>query len=239
MKVAALSLVAGLGGTLILAGPAPAGFTGIKVVSKPNAFGLLVCNVFASFDRPGEDQFRSAGGTPNSPMDIHVVGGTFYQHPFGTDTPPAAPLLVNPSLAFDTFVTIGVKAVGIPGGQFPDNLELTPGWPGFGPSSLGGTALAWQVMANDPQANPFNPDYVNGNGQVLISQFSTADGTGITGMFKILAISNGTTMQFNVTFFHVPGPGAMALLATSALWWRPRPRRRPDRRTTRAAPSRS
>jgi hypothetical protein len=178
----------------------------------------FVCNVFATFDRPGQDRFLSAAGTPNSPMDIHVVGGTFFQAPpfcDGDTAPGAALVALVPSLAFDTFVTIGAKSIG-PGGQPAPQLSLTPGWPGFGPSSLVGENLGWANTPNDPNTDPFNPNFVNGNGQVLIGQFAANDGFGIVGMFRILVVSNGVSTQMNVSFFHVPGPGAMALVGAAA-----------------------
>ena len=53
-------------------------------------------------------------GTGNNPMLIEVIGGTFYNHPSGTDRPPLTSLVnAFPSLAFDSFITMGVKAVGL------------------------------------------------------------------------------------------------------------------------------
>jgi hypothetical protein len=225
MKTKALSVLAGVAAPMIIAGTADAGFVGIKVVGKPAIIGgapALVCNVFATFNRPGQDRFLSAAGTPNSPMDIHVVGGTFYQNAFGNDLPPNAALFpVFPSAAFDTFVTIGAKSSA----QGAPPLTLTPGWTGFGPSSIGGTNLGWANTPADPNTDPFNPQFVNGNGQVLIGQFTTTNGTGISGMFRVLVVSNGVSTQLNVSFFHVPSPGALALLGAAGLIGRGRRRR--------------
>ncbi len=222
MKAHRLAMLAGA--PLLMAGSADAGFTGIKAVVKvvppgvPGVEGALVCNVLATFDRPGQDRFLAAAGTPNYPMDIHVLGGTFYQHPFGSDTAPLGGLLaVFPSLAFDSFVSIGAKAIGPPPYQSPAPLKLTPGWPGFGPGPLTGTNLGWANTPADPNTDPFNPDFYLGNGQVLIGQFTTLDGTGIVGMFRILVVSNDVATQLNVSFFHVPGPGAPLLLVTCLL----------------------
>ncbi len=219
MKSKTLAL-SGAGAILIASGPACGGFVGLEVVSKPNPFGLLVCNVFAVFDRPGQDLFLSAAGTPNDVVNIQVIGGAFYQHQFGGDTAPLA-LLVGefPSLAFDSFVTIGVKSVG-PGGQPDDDLVLSPGWPGFAPSSLGfpPTDVGWSVTPSAPQADPFNPNYYAGNGHVLIGQFSTADGTGIIGMFRVLVVSSNVSTQISMGFSHfIPGPGALALMGAACL----------------------
>ena len=228
MRTKTLPVLAGVALPMIIVGPAYAGFLGLTTVVKevpagtPNVEGALVVNVFATFNRPGSDLFISAAGTASSPMDIHVVGGTFYQHAFGSDKAPSAALVaVFPDLAFDSFVTIGVKKVGAPGGQSPDALVLSPGWPGFGAGALGGTNLGWAVTPNDLQSDPFNPNYISGNGQVLIGQFTTVFNpniSGVSGMFRILVRSNNVATQLNVSFLHpIPAPGALALLGTAGL----------------------
>ncbi len=226
MRGKAAPVLAGVGAPLILAGTADAGFVGIEVIQKPAVIegqAALVCNVFATFDRPGQDLFNAVFGRGSGPLEIHVIGGTFYQHQFGGDTAPNAALIpFFPSLAFDTFVTVGVKQVGSapgvpPGSQFPDGLDLSPGWPGFGPSSLSGTSIYWAVLPDDPQSDPFNPDYVGGNGQLLIGQFTTLNGFAIEGMFRISVTSNNVFTLLNVNFFHVASPGALALFGAAGL----------------------
>ncbi len=219
MRTSTLSLLPGTAAVLIAGGRACGGFVGVEVMSKPNTFGLLVCNVFAVFDQPGQDLFLAAGGKPTQPVDIRVIGGTFYQHPLGDDQAPSAALVsAFPSLAYDTFVTIGVKTVG-PGGQPEDDLVLTPGWPGFGPSSLSEPPeLGWAVTPNDPQADPFNPNFNAGNGHVLIGQYATADGVGIVGRFRTLVVSSGIPTQITMEFSHfIPGPGAAVLMGAVGL----------------------
>ncbi len=238
MKVSRLAVLSGAALPLVFSGPTPGGFVGIKVVLKtaniPGAPNAIVVNVFATFDRPGTDRFLSAAGTPASPMDIHFIGGgTFYQNQFGTDTAPNAVLLpIFPSLAFDTFVTIGQKSTAQPAPP----LTLTPGWPGFGPSFLGGNNLGWANTPADPNTDPFNPLFINGNGQVLIGQFSTLNTGGlatslpISGMFRILVVSNGVSTQINVSFSGAPAaPGALPLLSAAGLILTKRRRRRGGR----------
>ena len=149
MKAKTLSLLAGTAVPLILTGSVQAGFTGIKVVSKPNAFGLLVCNVYAEYDRPGEDFHRAVAGTANSPLLIQIEGGgTFYNHSFGSNTAPNAALIAAfPQLAFDTFVTIGAKE-STP--TLPDATLLTPGFPPLTGTSLSigpGPSALWLLGA--------------------------------------------------------------------------------------------
>ncbi len=202
MKIQTMAVLAGVTAPLILSGSASGGFVGITTASKPNPFGLFTVNVYAIFDRPGEDHMILVAGTPQNPLTIQVNGGTFYQHAFGTDTPPCRCLLAEfPSLAYDTFVTIGKKH------DNGDNLFLVAGWPGFRANELQFTDGGWLVTPNDPQGNPF--DAVNsfpGNGQILIGQFSTANGTSIQGTMLLQVITNGVTELSVVSFQHMLDP---------------------------------
>ena len=200
MNARTYAIAVGVGAPLILAGSIHAGFTGISAVSKPNPFGLSVVNLYAEFDRPGEDLMLAVAGTQGNPLFIEVVGGTFYQHPVGTDRPPNAQLVdVFPSLAFDTFVSIGVASAGI-GGQPEDWMVLGAGWPGFGASTLHFTNNLWVVTPDNAQADPFNADFVAGDGRVLIGQFSTEVGTAVEGTMLLAYFSNGIEQQQIVNF---------------------------------------
>jgi len=221
MKVTTLRTLVGLTTPLILTGSVQAGFLGISTVSKPNEFGLLVCNVYAEFDRPGQDHMEFVYGSTSFPLLIEVIGGTFYQHAFGSDQAPGTALInAFPSLAYDTFVTIAVKAVG-PGGQPDDGLVLNIGWPGFGESSLEFTNGGYGIVPG-PQSDPFNPLYFAGDGRVLIAQYSTADGSAIQGTMVLSYVSNGIAIDSAVSFYHVPGPGSLWLLGAAGLLGRRR-----------------
>ena len=63
----------------------------------------------------------------------------------------------------------------------------------------------------------FNPDYAAGNGQILLGQFSTADGTGISGAMLLRVVSNGVSSVHYVSFYHVPAPGALWLFGAMGL----------------------
>lgn len=219
MKTKTLLLLAGVSAPLILTGTSHGGFLGIKAVGKDNPFGLLVCNVYAIFDRPGEDHMLAVAGTANTPLQVDVFGGVFYNHPFGGNTAPSDFLVQQfPSLAFDSFVTIGVKSVGAPNGQPVNNTVLTPGYPPIEGNQKFSTSSGWAVTPADAQGDPF--DTVNsypGTGQILIAQFSTADGFAIGGQFLLHVISNGKSLQVPVSFFHVPSPGVLPLLGVAGL----------------------
>ena len=218
MKANTLRMLVGVAAPLILTGSVQAGFVGIKVVSKPNEFGLLVCNLYAEFDRPGEDFFLKVAGTANSPLLIEVIGGTFYNHAFGgasNHAPSTALVAAFPSLAYDSFVTINAKVTSA---AFPDATVMTPGLPLVEGTSFATTIAGWAITPIDPQGDPFNSDYGGpGNGQALFGQFATADGSAIQGTMLIGGVSNGVVMQWVVSFYHVPGPGALWLLGAACL----------------------
>ena len=216
MKIKTLAVAAGVSAPLILSGSVSAGFVGIKTTSKPNDFGLLVVNVYAVFDSPGEDGMVAVAGTPNNPLTIVVEGGVFYNSPFGNDQAPCGCLFgVFPSLAFDTFVSIGKKT------SAGDTTLISPGWPAAGITGSVFTtdASGWVVTPLAAQGNPFDPaNSFPGNGQILLAQFSTANGTEIHGTFLLKFTSNGIPGQAAVVgWTSVPAPGALALLGAAGL----------------------
>ncbi|MHC4304151.1 MAG: hypothetical protein ACYSW2_06615 [Planctomycetota bacterium] len=193
MKVKTLAMAAGVCVPLILTGSSNAGFVGVTALAKPNEFGIFAVNVYAEFDNQGNDAMLGVAGTFGAPLAIFVVGGTFWNHPtFGGDlAPPAFAVDIYPSLAFDTFVTIGVKKVG-GDGQPVDETELINY-----PIPIAGTSTqtnngGWAVIGFPPQGNPFDPiNSFPGNGSILIGQFSTTDGIGIEGTFLLQYRSDG------------------------------------------------
>ena len=211
MKVRTLALAAGLSAPLVLAGSASAGFTGLSTVSKPNEFGIFVCNVYAEFDNT-EDHLQAVFGQPENPSFINVIDGTFFLHPFHSFGAPN-PLLfeVFPELRYDTFFTIGVKSFnpqdpGNPEGQPADNLVFSAGFPLFGESSIDLCQLGcagYFVVTGEPQGSPFNPDFVAGDGRLLIGQFSTEDGIGIEGQLNLQFVSGRNLEVVVATFQHM------------------------------------
>jgi hypothetical protein len=207
-----LAVLAGLGGTLLAAPGAAAEFTGLSFESKPNEYGIKVCHVYANFDQPGEDHFTAVAGSPQMPAFINVIKGTFFQHQSGTSMPPYPQLFeFAPDLRYDTFVTVGVKSFnpgnpGVPEGQLANNLVLTR-FPPFEPGTLEltygtlGAGSAWAVVPGEPQGDPFNPDFVAGDGRVLIAQLATVDGAGFEGTLNLCFQDCGNDATVSFTFF--------------------------------------
>jgi uncharacterized protein (TIGR03382 family) len=230
MKTKSLALVGGCCAPLLVAATASAAFTGLSTETRSNAFGIDVIGVYANFDAVG-DSLTIVAGTPLNPLSINVVGGTFYQHTAGSDRAPIdAAVGVFPSLAYDTFVTIGVSLVdpdGNDGGQPLDLMFLSPTWSGFGPSSLFSVNDFWSAPPAPigQQGNPFNPGFDAGDGRTLIGQFATTDGSGFEGSMLLQGTSGGVPFQTVANFSHtIPTPGALALIGVAGLATRRRRR---------------
>ncbi len=220
MKTKTMMVLAGLGGPLILAGSTQAAFSGVTWVLKPNATALTY-NIYATFDsdRVGDFIFAVAG-TPLNPLNINCRGGTFYQNEFGSDVAPnPAFIAIFPSLAFDTFVTIGRKTGPQPN---PDSTSLAPDWPGFGPDRLTTAGSGWFIVPANPQGEPTPQGLPNANNQVLLAQLSTTNGIGFFGTILVSGFNapGGAENSFQtvVSFdTQVPAPGALALLGAAGL----------------------
>ena len=201
-----LGLTAGVG-SLILAGSASADFQGISWTSTSSAYGdtyLIYVDVEAG------DQLNAVYGDDVNSLSIDSNGG-FYQNGFGaagsTGINPAL-LPVFPSLAYDSWVTIGLHdQVG--------NAMLNIGidWTGF---DAGGAIWtdngSWFATPDDAQVYEIG-------GQVLIGQFTVAAGEGVSGTINMQGKNGDGTnwVATDVYFNTVPAPGALALLGLAGL----------------------
>jgi hypothetical protein len=213
MKLRTLALAAGISAPLITPAPADAGFVGIYTVTKPNPYNLMTVNVYAEFDNPGADQMQSVAGTPEHPMNITAVGGSFYNHTFGSDQAPMAALVAAfPELAFDSFFTIGRKVIDPPGADLNQlNLVNMPPLDGSLVHAINGS---WGLVPpTSTQGDPFDPvNSFPGNGSVLIAQFSM-DLTdvdldqpyGIQGSFIVCYTADGGVWCSYVSFESIEG----------------------------------
>ena len=219
--------IAALGGVMFIAAGANAAFVGVgwSEVDNTNAGAESIdrtIDVWAEFDH-SLDELNAVAGTVLNRLSISVIGGTFYQQAFGTDNAPGSALVAAfPSLAFDTFVTIGALVDD-------SATTLTPGWPGFGASELGGS----QDLNNDGQADgdnmvwsvtPETPQGIAGNSagnRVVLARLSAnafgPAGVDFEGSFSIQGFADGNLLAEDVAFSTVPAPGALALLGLAGL----------------------
>ena len=169
---------------------AAADFIGISTEIMPGdgVNADLVVNLFADFDEceGGSQGVFALGGIPGLELNVAVNGGTFYSNPLNTNNagrtaPPQEVVDLFPSVAFDSFVTIGLKTVPAGG---TDATGVTPGFPTEdGIPTQGGVwsetrfqldDAAWFVTPDDRQAYPGQAD--NPPDRVIVAQFSIAAG---------------------------------------------------------------
>jgi len=192
----------------LLAGTASADFTGISWDSSDSAYGTTYL-IYA--DVGADDQLNAVYGDDAIALSISAVNGAFYQNAFGaavsTGINPAL-LPVFPSLAYDSFVTIGLLDqvgnamlnIGIDFAAFEAGGEIT--------TDNG----SWFATPDDAQV------YAVG-GRVLIGQFTVDAGDGVQGTINLQG-KNGAGVNWSATdvyFNTVPAPGALALLGLAGL----------------------
>jgi hypothetical protein len=194
MKTTTIGLLAGLGG---LSGVSTAcgDFDGINVAVVDNVFGISTWRLSARFSDP-EDRLIAVEGISAWPLDLRLEEGTFYQHEQGSDLPPLEQDIArSPSLAFDTFVSIGRLTQDV---QDADATQLSNSWTGFGKCRLQGTDIGWSVPPDDNQGAPVF-------GSVFFAQISRQSGFVDWIQVKLRYISGGTEREALVTWT-LPSP---------------------------------
>ena len=204
-----LKLSSLMAGTLILAGTASAGFTGMSFDEVENGMaGFTTYRAYAGVTAGG--QVDAVYGDEACALLV-TSGGGFYQNGFGGyGTPSAALFGFFPSLEWDSFVTIGLTDdagdamldIGIDWADFEAGGDI---------ATSNGT---WFATPSDAQVLEIG-------GRVLIGQFTVADGDHVYGSMNFQG-KNADLSNWNadcVTFDSaaIPAPGALALLGLAGI----------------------
>ena len=221
MKTKTLAIMAGLGGSLLLAGTADAAYTGLS----GEQFGVNVMidgtewqvwRVYANVDNP-LDAIQAISGNAVNPIVIQTNMGSFYQNKvFGVQhniEEPVGFLAADPNLAFDTFVTIGTPVLVPEDGMGNGGPTQLQGFatPGFAAGSLMITNGAWfRTPGNN--LTIAGPDL-----RVLIGQFTFERGATVDGVVRVAGNFDGESTQFIGQTFFLPAPGALALLGLAGI----------------------
>ena len=203
MNYAKMSLLASGVGTLFVAASAQAGYTGMHAESDGgNAYGTT-WRIYADMDAGSRLDAVYGNST-----HVLSIDGSFYQNSYGGNTQASinpAFVAVFPSLAFDSWVTVGDV-------YWTDNAVATIGIDFTGFAAGGGITTsngAWYVTPDDSQGD-------EAGGSVLIGQFTTLDGSMPTGQVSLQGSSaDGSTWVAEGVW--VPAPGALALLGLAGL----------------------
>ena len=205
-----LGLTAGVG-SLVLAGTATADFQSLTLEEVDNG-GLVAgttYDLYANVDAGGRVDAVYGDGT--NLLSIGVNGGSFVQNAFGGNTSMdinAAFLPLFPSLAYDSFVTIGLLDST---GNALNNIGID-----FSGFAAGGAISTdngtWFVTPDDSQGD-------ESGGRVLLGRF-TIDGGTLEGSINLQGRdSSSTVWNANGIAFSsvIPAPGAIALLGLAGL----------------------
>ena len=170
---------------------------------------LFVINVYVRFTE-ADDRFLHIGFT-----QIYTQNGSnFYQHPLGGNTAPNDALVsLFPSVAFDTFVTFGVKT-----NDGSDTTATTPDF-SMGLNKISGGWYANPESGQGEAGNyPLNPD---GTYWILFAQLTIDNkpGNWLAGsMLVFWQESPGAPLSHNEAIFpNIPSPGVLALLGLAGL----------------------
>ena len=193
--------------SLFAIGTASADFTGMQYEAVENGMsGLTTYRVYAGVDAGGE--LDAVYGDESNILSVSSDSG-FSQNMFGSwGTPNAALFAVFPSLAFDSFVTIGLLddandamlSIGIDYTDFEAGGDI---------STDNGT---WFVTPADAQASEVG-------GRVLVGQFTVGDSDHVFGSMNFQgATAGGVVWNADGELFDTaPAPGALALLGLAGI----------------------
>ena len=195
---------------IVAASPATvmADFNGISYTESTSEYGVTY-QIFVDVD--AGDQLNAVYGDSENGLSIST-DGMFYQNAFGQATvagmnPAFFPIF--PSLMYDSFVTIGLETnVG------NNMLDIGIDWSGFeAGGSISTDNGSWFATPDDAQVNEVN-------GQVLIGQFTIADGGVLSGQVNLQG-KNADGSNWSAAAVAIggviPAPGAIALLGLAGI----------------------
>ena len=203
MQRSALVSIAGIALASAVASAGPAGFGALSFVEVDNGgvsdgTGANLAS-FRTFDLFWENTSGDTalvngvnmGFAPNPALDnyfLRVIGGTVFNHAFGSDVPPNPGLFpAFPALEFDTYLMLGDATIAV----VPDSVDLTG-------ASNGEIRGVWFTQ----------PPLAVANGESLrLLRLTVSDSTeDIRGRIQI-GFTDG------VRDFFIPAPGAAGVLA--------------------------
>ena len=204
-----LKLSSLMAGTLILAGTASAGFTGMSFDTVENGMaGFTTYRAYAGVTAGG--QVDAVYGDDANALLV-TSGGGFYQNQFGGyGTPSAALFGFFPSLEWDSFVTIGLT-----NDAGDAMLDIGIDWTGFATGGDIATSNGtWFATPSDAQVMEIG-------GRVLVGQFTVADGDHVFGSMnfqgKDADLTNWNADGVAFDSAPIPAPGAIALLGLAGI----------------------
>ena len=203
-----IGLTAGIG-SLVLAGTASAGFTGLQYEDvENNMAGYTTWRIYAGTDGEVDAVYGNGENTLTVNSDSGFWNGT------GTTGTAAgnnnAFWAVFPSNEFDSMVTIGMTHTNSGGTMSDIGIDFTAFNAGGNISTDNGS---WYSTPDQPNVHEVG-------GRVLIMQLTVADDDHAFGTVSIQGKDADASTNWNadgVDFDTIPAPGALALLGLAGL----------------------
>jgi hypothetical protein len=208
-KTLSLTIAAGT----LIAGSAMADYTGLTFEGVDNGDGTWTARIYANFTA-ATDELDAVFGDSQDSLSISSSGG-FYQNALGGATslsinPALIPLF--PSLAFDSWVTIGLE-------DMTGNNMLTIGID-YADFEAGGNIMtdngSWFATPDDPQV------LAGADLRVMVGQFTMYGiDSHVSGVLNLQGkVGDFETFQARgqaFDFVLIPAPGALALLGLAGV----------------------
>ncbi len=177
---------------------------GISVDATSHSWGVTYA-IYANVD--AGNQVNAVYGDADNTLSVEA-SGAFYQNAFGGNTPPNPALIsVFPSLAYDSFVTIG-RATDVDNAM----LEIGIDWTSF---EAGGSIItdngSWFATPDDAQVYEVD-------GRVMIMQLTLAETESFTFEINMQGKNaDGSNWTALGVTYPIPAPGALALLGIAGI----------------------
>jgi len=176
------------------AGPAPdvaAHWEPVDLSGCPELEGYRSADLFLSY--VNEPDIIVVTSTPERGLSIE--GGEFYQHPIGSNAPPApAAFDVIPCIRYDSHLTVGEAAP-----------FFSPDYPQPNPNDWGDTLVAEWLPApgSDPQFIQDPERFGDDRYYTRIARVTVPVGTrSLDGVLETITIRSGVTIDRDVTLYH-------------------------------------
>jgi len=171
-----------------------------------------VYRVYAVTDDP-VDVVAMIAGSQDFGFDLtfQSTSGVFWNHALGSNSAPNLGLISaigDPTMAFDTFLTMGyAEQGGGPGLSFVGAFDLSGD---FAQQNVGYFVLP-------PDALP-SVDQGDGTYRTLVGQFAVSEGDDLWGQVRIVGVGLGNqNFETFASFSTIPSPATLALLGLAGL----------------------
>jgi len=171
-----------------------------------------VYRIYAVTDHPQDTVAMISGSVVFSfPLTFQSTSGVFWNHALGSNSAPNLGLISaigDPTMAFDTFLTMGyAEQGGGPGLSFVGAFDLSGD---FAQQNVGYFVLPADALPSVDQGD--------GTYRTMIGQFAVSEGDDLWGQVRIVGVGLGSqNFEAFASFSTIPAPATLAILGLAGL----------------------